>query len=284
MMHRPEVDLVASYLKSSDLYLEWGAGGSTMNFPRYVRKSFSIDHNCEWVEYMRTRQNASEHDYSNLDMICEGVPVGTNGWGTLSPFEHGDYATFRPYVDRVETLGVPAFDIVFVDGRARMACALKALEFMHNESLLFMHDFYTRNMQYAGVLDYFTEVARVLAQPNTDPRMGPIDEPQGLVVLRRKENAPKALTAAQIQAKYDIINWRYPYSRPLTSLAGYWNYYIVLSMDRGTWKRARNAKALVRLVQTDMLRLVFLYIFLALIARCISFPTPQFRMAKSTDR
>jgi hypothetical protein len=267
MMHRPEVDLAASYMKSTDTYLEWGAGGSTFNFPRYVRKAYSIDHNCDWVAYMSAKLNASAHDYANLELMCVDVPVGTNGWGTISAFEHGDYATFRPYVDRVDALGVPAFDIVFVDGRARMACALKALQYMHNESVLFMHDFYTRNMQYGHVLEYFTEVARVLAYPNTDPRMGPVDEPQGLVVLRRKESAPAALSPEQIQGMYNQINWRYPFSDPLVSFSGYWNYYVTLSLSRSTWKRVRNAKGLTRLVQTDMLRLALAYMVISYVVR-----------------
>lgn len=42
MMHRAEVDLIASYLRPTDVYLEYGSGGSTMNFAPLVRLSLHV--------------------------------------------------------------------------------------------------------------------------------------------------------------------------------------------------------------------------------------------------
>lgn len=259
MMHRPEIDLAASYLRSTDTYLEWGSGGSTLNFAPMVKRAFSIEHDCEWFNYMRGQLRARRSNYSNLHSVCVGVRRGQNGWGTISSYEHGDYRTFKPYVDRVDSFGERTFDAIFVDGRARMACALKSLQYMTNDSVLFIHDFYTRNSQYGGVLQYFNEVGRVLAYPNTNRALGPIDEPQGLVVLRRKPSAPDALTPEEINAKYDSVDWRYPYPRPLNSVVGLWQFYFVNSVKPSLWRRARNPEALVGLVRLDMIRIGLLY-------------------------
>lgn len=123
MMHRPEVDLVASYLRPDDVYLEYGSGGSTRNFPRLVRHAFSIEHDCEWSRYLRAELDKSHFDYSNLNLICVPVEPGHRDWGTISTFEHGNYKQFKEYVDKAETLPVSHFDRVFIDGRARKYAA-----------------------------------------------------------------------------------------------------------------------------------------------------------------
>jgi hypothetical protein len=139
MMHRPEVDLAASYMRGSDAYAEWGSGGSTRSFPPLVRQAWSIEHDCEWLEFMRRQLNASARDYGNLQTVCSLVPPTFRRWGTISSFEHGDYRIFIVYVDVIDSLGVDKFDIVLVDGRARMACAMKAIKYMHSESILLLY-------------------------------------------------------------------------------------------------------------------------------------------------
>ena len=144
MMHKPEVNLVASYLRPDAIYLEWGSGGSTLNFASMVSDVFSIEHNCEWAEYLTNVMKQSEKDYRNVQTICIPIERGTRGWGTISAFEHGNYYQFKPYVDAVETLGIRKFDAVLIDGRARLACALKVLPYLKEDSVVFIHDFYTR--------------------------------------------------------------------------------------------------------------------------------------------
>ena len=49
--------------------------------------------------------------------------------------------------------GLSHFDAALVDGRFRVACALKLLPFLTQDSVLFMHDFWRRPM-YHAVLDF----------------------------------------------------------------------------------------------------------------------------------
>lgn len=121
MMHRPEVDLIASYLRPTDVYLEYGVGGSTLNFVPLVARAYAVEHNCEWATHMANVIQKQQHPqaYAHLRIKCVSIAPGFRGWGTLSSYEHANYRQFREYVDVVDSLAEPYFDKVFVDGRAR---------------------------------------------------------------------------------------------------------------------------------------------------------------------
>lgn len=122
MMHRAEVDLIASYLLPTDVYLEYGSGGSTINFTPLVARAYSVEHDCQWAQFisnsLRTSPNVAA--YSNLRIKCIPILPGFRSWGTLSNFEHANYQQFRKYVDVVDSLPEQSFDKVFIDGRASM--------------------------------------------------------------------------------------------------------------------------------------------------------------------
>ena len=47
-IHPKEIELVQSYCSKDTIMLEYGCGGSTTIFPRYVKKYYSIEHNLDW--------------------------------------------------------------------------------------------------------------------------------------------------------------------------------------------------------------------------------------------
>lgn len=67
---------------------------------------------------------------------------------------------FKPYVDVVTRLNETTFDVVFIDGRARVACALKVLPYLSPTSTVILHD--ARRDYYAHILEYYDEVGRVV--------------------------------------------------------------------------------------------------------------------------
>lgn len=297
MMHRPEVDLISSYLKPSDVYLEFGVGGSTVNFPPLVARAYAVEHDCAWAKSIATRLQARDNasSYTHLRIKCVEIARGFREWGTLSTYEHANYKQFREYVDVVDVLNEPHFDHVFIDGRARLACALKILPYLSNDSLVFIHDFYVRTAQYGSLLAYYTEVARVLAIRNQDPALGPIDQPQGLLVLRKKPEVNISLTPDEIDDIYQHIPWRGEFGPPLTSANAYLRYLISFA-NFSTWKRARSPAKLVSLVRSDIRRVVCLYIIISIVFSFVrrskpsvlssrsntSFPEPSTDHASST--
>eukprot|EP00187_Rhodella_violacea_P002394 CAMPEP_0174910860 /NCGR_PEP_ID=MMETSP0167-20121228/74331_1 /TAXON_ID=38298 /ORGANISM="Rhodella maculata, Strain CCMP736" /LENGTH=372 /DNA_ID=CAMNT_0016155241 /DNA_START=10 /DNA_END=1124 /DNA_ORIENTATION=- len=263
MMHRPEVDLIASYLRPTDVYLEYGSGGSTVNFAPLVGSAFTIEHNCEWADYMR--RTLLEHAITNVNLTCAEVPRGSNDWGLVHGFEHGSYRQFHRYINAIDLFEVPKFDRVLIDGRARLAAALKVLPYLKPSSLVFLHDFYTRTHLYAAVLEYYEEVARVLAHPNLDKTMGPLEEPQGLIVLRRRASVTDdllPLSDALINSKYDAIDYRDGENPPI-DLPSSLRFFIMGHISPYHWKRYRTPSALLDLVHADILRILSLAALLA---------------------
>lgn len=68
----------------------------------------------------------------------------------------GTKEEFWDYVGAVSFFNVSTFDAVFVDGRARVACAEAALLYMSQKSVLFIHDW--ERDYYRPILQWYTEI------------------------------------------------------------------------------------------------------------------------------
>lgn len=66
----------------------------------------------------------------------------------------GTEREFREYIDSISFFNVSSFDMVFVDGRARVACAKAALPYMTPNSTLFLHDWDRK--EYSDVTQWYT--------------------------------------------------------------------------------------------------------------------------------
>lgn len=133
------------------------------------------------------------------------------------------------------------------------------LPHLRDDSVVFVHDFYARVPHYAPLLRYYREVARVLAARNARADDGPLDEPQGLLVLRRRPGLRLPLPAAEIHAAYAGRAWREPFPAPPRGLAARAAYYPALAADWGRWRRARTVDDLVECVRHDLLALALVY-------------------------
>jgi len=256
MMHRAELDLIISYLRPSDIYLEYGAGGSTLIFPNFVHRAFTIEHDCEFLDDFKRK-----HADINSSLRC--VPNSPNeDWGTVSKFEHANYRQFKEYVNGVQNLRVKKFDKVLIDGRARVACALRVLAYLKEDSVVFLHDFYSRIPQYGVVLKYYEEVARIKAFRNTLPHDGPIDMPQGLIVLRPKSSAVGMnLSDEVIHSIYKSIPWRYPFHAPLHTVFDQLHFRgIEPATDLSKWRRFRSVNAALHIVYKDVAFMCLVYL------------------------
>mmetsp|Transcript_31005 Transcript_31005/g.73722 ORF Transcript_31005/g.73722 Transcript_31005/m.73722 type:complete len:262 (-) Transcript_31005:329-1114(-) len=188
-MTKAEQRLLLSFLASNQSMLEWGSGGSTLHFSRFVRMYYSIEHNNEWYAEVSRRLAQNPGLYGHVRYFWARVEPGRYGWpGGLSP---GNYLQFKRYVAaprRFHPL-VQHFDRVLVDGRARIACALFALRYLEGNSLLFLHDYFQRaeTRNYNRVLEHYSVVAAV-------------DE---LLVLRPKPaSAGLFLNNTELQSRY----------------------------------------------------------------------------------
>lgn len=145
-MHDSEIFLVLKHLYYTDTLLEWGSGGSTTYFSHFVKKYYSIEHDEDWYNKLKSE-------------IPSNVKLHHVPWDSprTIPTQRDQFKTYIEYVDK---LNVKQFDKVFIDGRARGWCAEYALKYLHQDSIIFIHDFWNRP-QYHVVFEWYEEVASV---------------------------------------------------------------------------------------------------------------------------
>ena len=129
-MSNEEIDLIKSNLDPSHIMLEWGSGGSTTEFPKYVKKYYSIEHDPSWFDNVK-KETPDNVDYHLIEL---DKPL-------TDPTQKTQVQTYLDFVDK---LGVEKFDRVLIDGRGRGWCAEKVLPYLKEDSIVFIHDYWQR--------------------------------------------------------------------------------------------------------------------------------------------
>ena len=148
MMDRDSVKLLCSLLKPSQDVLEWGSGGSTLFYSKFVKSWNTIEHDLAWAKQVSKKKIPN--------VVYHSVPVT---WDTVGRWpDDGDYETFKDYVEFPKSLN-RQFDVVLVDGRARVACAYSVIRnnLLKPNGVVIIHDW--ERKYYKEVLKSFNIVA-----------------------------------------------------------------------------------------------------------------------------
>ena len=154
IMSDSERDLFDQYVKKSKLYLEFGAGGSTLRALTISKAQvYSIDSSQEWIQFM--------HRYwivrflENKRLFLKFMDIGpTKEWGQPDGMQSKDL--FPNYSSGIfPFLQGKKPDTILIDGRFRVACALQVIIHYHGQSgiKILIHDFWNRP-EYHLVLQY----------------------------------------------------------------------------------------------------------------------------------
>lgn len=138
-----QIQKIESYLKKEHIMLEYGCGGSTLHFSKFVKTYISIEHNKEWIEKL-TNIPSNVHIY-----YCP-----PNNHTLVMPVWTGSQEDFYDYINYVDKISIQKYNIVFIDGRARQYCAKKVLDYITTDSVVFIHDFFERP-RYHHLLSYY---------------------------------------------------------------------------------------------------------------------------------
>ena len=152
-MHDREKAVIEKYLHPQATMMEWGSGGSTVEFSKKVKKYYSVEHNLDWYsEVLKAIP-------SNVSLYYKtNKPLPSN-------YNQSEYQHYDEYLDVVYQIG-DRFDVVLIDGRARRLCALKVIPYLKPDSIVIIHDWSLRNV-YHCVLDYYDLVDEVSDTPQT---------------------------------------------------------------------------------------------------------------------
>ncbi len=149
-----EAELVRELYTAADVILEYGSGGSTVLAAQLPDKLvFSVESDLEWAQMMRgyLAQNPPAKG-TEVDVIWSDVGP-TKEWGFPRTAKAWDrYARYPLEVWDLKTFRAP--DVVLVDGRFRVGCAL-ATGFRTQKPVTLLFDDYQRRKQYHVVEDYF---------------------------------------------------------------------------------------------------------------------------------
>lgn len=127
---------------------EFGSGASTAWLARRAAEVHTVEHDLEFLGLVR----ALVRDFENVTL--HGVPASPvtsrNGQAIRSSRAGHEGFDFSDYVGTIEHVA-GLFDLIVVDGRARVACARRALPFLAPGGLLLVDD--VERTRYAAVLE-----------------------------------------------------------------------------------------------------------------------------------
>jgi len=162
-----EIAKIHEYLNPNQLFFEWGSGGSTLHFSKFVKQYISVEYDIRW--YSAIKHTILSKQLNNISYLyCKpNNPI-------IFPVWRGNIDDFASYINIVDTINIKKYDIVLIDGRCRVACAKKILNFIDNNSIVFVHDFMQRS-RYQSILEYYELIDSVAGE-------------QSLGVFKKKSN------------------------------------------------------------------------------------------------
>lgn len=148
-----------SFLNLNTRYFEWGSGFTTRTADNITMHVTSIEGSREWYYKMK------KHNFSNRTTL-RYIDIGKTG-----AFSHPqDPTKGKEYIHAINSTQ----DVILVDGRWRVACAISAFPFLAATGRLMVHDF-SRKYYHSllKVYDKETEVdglAVLTPKPNVSTR------------------------------------------------------------------------------------------------------------------
>lgn len=185
-----ELALLLDHASRARIIFEYGSGHSTGNFARLdARRIVSIDSDPSWIERLRLDPSVAEAEGAGRLSLLHADIGPVKNWG--KPRERNvpraGWAGYALMPWQREPGLMP--DLVFVDGRFRVASVLASFLFGGDGMTVLVHDFHNRP-HYHAVLDF----AEVIAETQT------------LVALRRAAGADPGLMMARLREAFS--DWR----------------------------------------------------------------------------
>lgn len=144
MFNKAVTDFLTPFLTKGKVVLEYGSGESTKEISGMVETLLSIEHNAEWFKEIN---KGLPNNCILLFVPSTGFAKGTDG----------TYEEFKKYIEAPKDYGT--FDVILIDGRARVGCAEYAKNLADKDTHIFIDD-YNRE-EYHEAEKYLTLIDRV---------------------------------------------------------------------------------------------------------------------------
>lgn len=144
--------LLEQYAPGGARVLEWGCGGSTLFYSRYVKDWQGVEHDSYWGGILVGHVAAQKAEFYNVNVSVTPIVHARENK------EEGSYAEFAAYIEKPRELG-HKFDVVLIDGRARVECANSLIRnsLLNPGAMVVVHDWqrYRKELQPGGTLSSF---------------------------------------------------------------------------------------------------------------------------------
>lgn len=145
--NKAEETFFMSHINKDSIVLEYGSGESTSEIAVKCGSIVSMEHQKKWYN-------------KNIRIVPKNCELILKKPNNLNYKEGGDCGSYDDFKDYIETpLTKAPFDIILIDGRARVACASICKQLGHKDTLVFIHDF--ERVEYKKALKYLELITMV---------------------------------------------------------------------------------------------------------------------------
>ena len=118
---------------------EYGSGASTVWLARRSGSIDAVEHDAQWVGLVRELLGAATGVQAEVRLHTPAV-VASGSPRVTSRAPSGQGLDFHDYVHTIDDVGGRPFDLVLVDGRAREASLMRALDRVADDGLVLLDD------------------------------------------------------------------------------------------------------------------------------------------------
>lgn len=140
-----EIGVLRECFSKATSLVEFGSGGSTLMGVRSasLRRIWSVENDTAWIAKLRGEPEIAQAEGAGRLRLMH-VDIGRTGDYGM-PLDESTQARWPGYYQAVWNDPATAdSDLVLIDGRFRVACALEALVRCRQHAILLFHDFWNR--------------------------------------------------------------------------------------------------------------------------------------------
>ena len=149
-----ETQFVHNCINLESNVLEYGSGRSTMELSKIARSVVSVEHQKAWHDELSKELPKNVNlilAEPDLDYI-EGPHANQRSEGN-----DGTYEEFETYIK--SPLDKAPYDVIIIDGRARVECARLCTQLAHERTYIYVHDF--EREEYQPIMDILQHIDSV---------------------------------------------------------------------------------------------------------------------------
>jgi hypothetical protein len=151
LLPQKEKRLFYKYLNNSKNYLEYGSGGSSFqaSIRPHIMNIISVESDKTWFNKLKKIINNPRFLYNYIEL--NALP-NTFGYPNNTNFNMN--ALYPSVIDKYKNI---KFDLILIDGRFRVACALICFKYIDNNCILIVDDM-TDRPYYNEIYNYYNKI------------------------------------------------------------------------------------------------------------------------------